>query len=126
MTTTETTTTGSERMDRFKAEAAGLQLKTGNAERERIFIVAGLVLMAVGVIVALVAYQASLGADDARDIQSFIVLAIAMLGVVVVGAAVFLRYAMARFLRLWLLRQLYEGQAHLDRVVEAIERRDQS
>jgi hypothetical protein len=31
---------------------------------------------------------------------------------------------MARFLRLWLLRQLYEGQANVDRVVDAVTRRD--
>ena len=128
MTTTETTTTGttgtSERMERFKAEAADLQLKAGSSSRERLWLIAGLVLMAVGVVAALLAYQASLSADDGRDIQSYTILAVAMIGVVVAGAAVFLRYSMARFLRLWLLRQLYEGQANLDRVVEAIERRD--
>jgi hypothetical protein len=34
-----------------------------------------------------------------------------------VGAAVFLRYSLARFLRFWLLRQLYEGQAQVDQLV---------
>jgi hypothetical protein len=33
---------------------------------------------------------------------------------------VFLRYSLARFLRFWLLRQLYEGQAHVDEVVAAL------
>jgi hypothetical protein len=47
-----------------------------------------------------------------------------MLGVAVLGAAVFLRYSMARFLRLWLLRQLYESQANVERVVDAITRGD--
>ena len=123
MTTTEMPETN-DRIERFKAEAADLGLKAGRADRERLWLVAGLVLMAVGIVGALLAYQSSLSSDDARDIQSFIILAIAMAGVVVAGAAIFLRYSLARFLRLWLLRQLYEGQAHLDRVVEAIERRD--
>ena len=123
-TTMDDTAATNERMERFKAEAADLQLRAGNPNREKLWIGAGLAMMAVGIVVALLAYQSSLSADDSRDIQSFTILAIAMLGVVVVGAAVFLRYALARFLRLWLLRQLYEGQAHLDRVVEAIERRD--
>ena len=43
-----------------------------------------------------------------------------MLGLAVVGAAVFLRYSLARFLRFWLLRQLYEGQANIDRLVGAL------
>ena len=47
-----------------------------------------------------------------------------MLAVTAVGAAVFLRYSLARFLRLWLLRQLYEGQAHVDQVAEAVRTRD--
>ena len=131
MTTTETsqtveTTATSERIERFKSEAADLQLRAGNANRERLWIGAGLAMMAVGIVVTLLAYQSSLNSSDSRDIQSFTILAIAMAGVVVAGAAVFLRYSIARFLRLWLLRQLYEGQAHLDRVVEAIERRDPS
>jgi hypothetical protein len=33
---------------------------------------------------------------------------------------VFVRYSLARFLRFWLLRQLYEGQAHIDQVVAAL------
>jgi hypothetical protein len=38
----------------------------------------------------------------------------------VLGGALFLRYSMAKFLRFWLLRQLYEGQAHVDEVVAAM------
>jgi hypothetical protein len=119
-----TTMATNERLERFKAEAADLNLKAGNAGRERLWMGAGLALMGIGVVVALLAYQASLSADDSRDIQSYTILAVAMVGVVIAGAAVFLRYSLARFLRLWLLRQLYEGQAHLDQVVQAIERRD--
>ena len=40
----------------------------------------------------------------------------------VMGPAVFLRYGLARFRRLWLLRQMYEGQSHTDQVVEALKR----
>ena len=40
--------------------------------------------------------------------------------IVVAGAALFIRYSFAAFLRMWLLRNLYEGQANTDRIVEAI------
>jgi hypothetical protein len=39
---------------------------------------------------------------------------------------VFVRYSLARFLRFWLLRQLYEGQAHMDRLVGALGRPNSS
>ena len=66
----------------------------------------------------------TLNQSDTRDVLSSGILAVAMLGVAVLGAAVFLRYSMARFLRLWLLRQLYESQANVERVVDAITRGD--
>ena len=42
------------------------------------------------------------------------------LTLVVAGGALFLRYSIAAFLRMWLLRNLYEGQANTDRIVEAV------
>jgi hypothetical protein len=38
----------------------------------------------------------------------------------VIGAALWIRTALVRFWRFWMLRSLYEGQAHLDEVVKAI------
>ena len=109
-----------ERIERFKTEAAELNLKTGNANKEGLLQVASVVLMVLGIVVALLLYSSSLNLDDSRDIQSNIVLAIAMLGVSVVGAAMFLRYSMAKFLRFWLLRQMYEDHAHADRLAEVL------
>jgi hypothetical protein len=117
-------TTTSDRMDQFKSDVSEMKLKTGTANRDTMFQVAGAVLMVVAVVVALITYSASLNQSDTRDVLSSGILAVAMLGVAVLGAAIFLRYSMARFLRLWLLRQLYEGQANVDRVVDAVTRRD--
>ena len=46
---------------------------------------------------------------------------IALIGVTVsvVGAAIFLRYSLAQFLRFWLARLIYEQQAATDRIVES-------
>jgi hypothetical protein len=52
-----------------------------------------------------------------------VVSAVAFLALTVFGAAIFLRYALANFLRMWLLRQLYEGQANTDRIVDAVSKR---
>ncbi len=40
----------------------------------------------------------------------------------IVGAALWIRTALVQFWRFWMLRSLYEGQAHLDEVVKAITR----
>lgn len=109
-----------DRIERLRSDAAELNVGKG-AARDGIYQVLGAVAMGAGVVIAFVAYQLSLGKDDSRDIQSLQILALAMLALAVVGAAVFLRYSMARFLRFWLLRQLYEGQSHIDQVVAALQ-----
>jgi uncharacterized membrane protein len=121
--TATTTTDDNNRIGQFKSDVSDMKLKTGSAGQENLLMALGGVLMLVGVVVALVLYASSLNLDDARDIQSNIVLSIAMLAVSVAGAALFLRYSLAKFLRLWLLRQLYEGQANTDRIVEAVTRK---
>jgi hypothetical protein len=121
-TTTPTTAnadTGN-RIDQFKSEVTELNLKAGNAGREKLLVVLGLVLMIVGTVGAFVVYASSLNLDSAIDVQSQIVYSVGFLTLSVFGAALFLRYSLAAFLRMWLLRQLYEGQANTDRIVEAI------
>jgi hypothetical protein len=108
-----------DRIERLKSDAAELNVSKG-AARDGLWQTAGAVAIAVGVVVAFIAYQLSLGKDDQRDIQSLQILAISMLALAVAGAAVFLRYSLARFLRFWLLRQLYEGQAHMDELVASL------
>jgi hypothetical protein len=105
-----------DRIERLQSEAARLDVARSGS-RDGLFQTAAVVAMVLGVVGAFVAYQASLGSDDPRDIQSLIILAITALGLVIVGAVVFLRYSLAKFLRFWLLRQLYEGQAHVDELV---------
>jgi uncharacterized membrane protein (DUF485 family) len=61
--------------------------------------------------------------DDPRDVTSQVAFAVAFLALAVFGAAIFLRFALANFLRMWLLRQLYEGQANTDRIVDAVSKR---
>lgn len=112
--------TNNNRIDQFKADVSDMNLKTGSASRESLFQVLGFLLMVGGVVGALVAYISSGNLDDARDIQSMIVLAVALGALTVFGAAIFLRYSLARFLRMWLLRQLFEGQSNTDRIVDAV------
>jgi hypothetical protein len=116
------TATTNERVERFKTEAAELNLKAGNASRESMFTTVGLIAMAAGVIIAILAYAQSGGQSDPRDVQTSTTLAVMGLTIAVSGGLVFLRYSLGKFLRLWLLRQMYEGQAHVDQIVESVKR----
>jgi hypothetical protein len=109
-TTTATTANAGNgnRIDQFKSS------------REKLLVVLGLVLMVVGIAGAFISYVSSKNLSSALDVQSAIALTIAWTTLVIAGAALFLRYSLASFLRMWLLRQLYEGQANTDRIVEAV------
>jgi hypothetical protein len=110
-----------DRVDQFKAEIAEMKLKTGRSGAERTFEIVGAVLMVAGIVIAFGAYVASLnvkatpgGNVDVLNSNSYIPLAIAGLAVSVMGGFVFVRYSLARFLRLWLLRQTYEQRVAID------------
>ncbi len=116
------------RGEQFKAEIAEMKLKTGRSRIEVRLEILGLVLMVAGIAIALGAYAASLNVTatpgtnvDILDSNSYMPLAIAGMATSVCGGFLFLRYSLARFLRLWLLRQTYEQRMAID---EASERRD--
>ena len=107
-----------DRAEQFKTEIAGLRLKTGRARVENLLQILGVVLMVAGIVIALVAYSASLNVTatpgsnvDVLDSNSYTPLAVAGLAISVTGGFVFLRYSLAKFLRFWLLRQSYEQRA---------------
>jgi hypothetical protein len=120
-TTTTTDNAGNgNRIDQFKTEVTDLNLKTGNVGREKLLSILGVLLLLAGIGGAFLCYVSSRNLSDPRDIQGQIVFALAFLTLAVAGSALFLRYSIAAFLRMWLLRNLYEGQANTDRIVEAI------
>ncbi|MFP3901492.1 MAG: hypothetical protein ACLFXM_11610 [Acidimicrobiia bacterium] len=108
-----------DRIERLKNDAAGLNVSS-SGRRDGLYQAVGAVCMVAGVVIAFVAYQISLYEDESIEVQSLIILAITMLALAVAGAAVFVRYSLARFLRFWLLRQLVEGQDHIDQLVGAL------
>jgi hypothetical protein len=112
-----------ERREQFSAVVAQMKIKTSTSRLDSVFLWLGLVLMLVGAIAAFLLYETSLSASDPRNIASKEVAAIAFLAVTVIGAALFITGSVARVLRLWLLRQLYEGQAHTDQLEAAVRQR---
>jgi hypothetical protein len=114
------------RAEQFKTEIAAMRLKTGRANTERLLEVFGAVLMIAGIALAFGAYLASLNVAttpgtnvDVLDSASYTPLAITGLAISVAGGFLFLRYSLARFLRFWLLRQVYEQRAAVDEATAA-------
>jgi len=124
MTTTNETSAAGEtdgRAERFKSDIAEMKLKTGRARSENLLQLLGLILMVAGIAIAFGAYAASLNVTatpgtnvDLLDSNSYLPLAVAGLAISVTGGFVFLRYSLAKFLRFWLLRQVYEQRRAVD------------
>ncbi|MEX1217178.1 MAG: hypothetical protein WEA11_01505 [Acidimicrobiales bacterium] len=112
--------TTSDRIEQFKSDVTDMNLKTGNPGRDKTFQAIGFVMMLVGVIGAFITYVSSKNLGSQLDVTSEVAFTVAFLALTVFGAAIFLRFALANFLRMWLLRQLYEGQANTDRIVDAV------
>jgi hypothetical protein len=109
-----------DKIEEFRAAVADLKLRSGRQRSDLIKEIVGAVLMVGGFVAGLIIYESSLSQGSALNLASEQILALTMLGLVVIGAALFVSGTMARFLRVWMLRQLYEGQAHVDSLVQSI------
>lgn len=112
-----------ERRAEFHQQVADHKLKVDGGKSDRPVRVIGILLMVGGVVGAFVAYNASLAQSDTRDITSSLILAVACVGLTVVGAAMYVATAVSKVLRLWLLRQLVEGQNQADQLAAALRER---
>lgn len=109
-----------DRVEQFKTEIAEMRLPDPAGSRDRLLLRAGVVLMVGGVVESIVAYVISHSTSNPLQQRDALVVAIIGLVLAVVGAAVFVRYSVAQFLRFWLARLSYEQSAQTDRVVEAV------
>jgi hypothetical protein len=100
----------SARVQEFKAEMASMRLPEPAPGRDRKLLVLSIMLMAGGVVIGLLGYAPWRSSVEQSDQLDGIVIAIIGLTVSVVGAALFVRYSMAQFLRFWLARLIYEQQ----------------
>lgn len=112
-----------ERRAEFHQQVADHRLKTDGSKSDRPVRILGILLMVGGVVGTFVSYNASLAQSDTRDITSSLILAVMFLALSVVGAALYVAGAVTKVLRLWLLRQLVEGQAHADQISAALRER---
>ncbi|HEX4432602.1 MAG TPA: hypothetical protein VHZ96_25250 [Frankiaceae bacterium] len=111
--TTKTETTAApagSRTESFKQEVKVLKIKDPNAGNEKLYMMAGLALMAVGIIISVIGYLVSHGTTSSLTQNDAVTIAIIGVAVTIAGSAIFLRYSMAQFLRFWLARFIYEAR----------------
>jgi hypothetical protein len=113
-----------DRVEQFKSEIAEMKLPDPSSGRDRLFLRGGVALMAVGVAMTIIGYVLSHGTDKLLQQNDAQIVAIIGLTLAVVGAALFLRYSIAHFLRFWLARLSWEQRAQTDRLIEAMGARD--
>jgi hypothetical protein len=68
----------------------------------------GVLLAIAGLVIILVNFLQSRNFSDMRDQMDALILSLFGIGLVIVGAALYIRSSMTRFLRYWLLRMVYE------------------
>lgn len=108
------------RIEQFQQEISAMQVRSPATARDRALLRLGSVLIVVGVVISVVAYPLSHTTKDPLAQRDAIVQGLLGLSVTIAGAAVFLRYSLAQFLRFWLARFAYEQQAAADRISEQV------
>src|SRR5688572_10556641 len=111
------------RIDQFRAEVADLDIKTPADSGERKYLVIAIVLLVVGLVLIFAGYWGASGtALLAEQIPYVLSGGFLGVGVMIVGAAMFVRYSLSRYLRFWLIRTIYEERAQTDQVVDSLGR----
>lgn len=110
------------RLEQFETEIRKLKVKGGHAEPERAFLIIGILALIAGFIVATIGITGVRNAGDELEQGDSLALTILGIGIAIVGAVIWARHSLSRYLRYWLVRDLYEQRASTDRIVEAIER----
>lgn len=112
-----------DRLEEFQAELARLRVRRTSPTTEQRLLLAGIVLMPLGLLLVLVGYAGASGTTDfSSQVPYLLSGGVLGLGLTIVGAALFLRYSLGRYLRFWLLRLIYEEHAGAELQVEAIDR----
>jgi hypothetical protein len=111
-----------DRVEQFAREIAAMNIRTPQAEQERWALVGGVVATLVGFACIIGAWWGASGTTVIVEAISYLISGgVLGLGLIIVGAALFVRYSSTRYLRYWLVRMIYEQQANADRVQQAIE-----
>lgn len=112
-----------DRIEQFEADIAELKIADPSSSRDQLAARLGVTAMVIGVALGIYAYVLSYGADadnPAPQQRDAIIVALIGITIAVVGGALYLKGALAGFLRFWLVRDLHERRAQTDRMLGAL------
>ena len=111
------------RAEEFTREISDLKLSGSSAETEARALKLGIAGLVIPIVMAIVGILLVMSTSDAADQRAYASQTF-WLGniIVIVGAALFIRYSLGRYLRFWMIRLIHEQRAQTDRVVEALDR----
>lgn len=110
----------SQRIEQFKAEVADMRLRDPATGLDRLLVRLGVVGLVTGVGFGVAAWFLAHGTRNPLQQRDAIVVAVLGLTVAVVGGALFVKGAVAQFLRFWMARLCYEQQAQADRLAATL------
>lgn len=96
------------RADRFTRELNELKIPDPSTGRAQLWLRVGIVLLALGPVLGVVAYFMSNGTSNPLVQRDAIIVALIGVSSAVVGSAVFLRFSLTNFFRFWLARQAFD------------------
>ena len=98
------------RVEQFKADVADMRLRDPATGLDRLLLRLGLLGLVAGPVLALVGYFLSHSAEGPLQQRDAIVQALLGVTVTIAGAALYVKAALAGFLRFWMARLVYEQQ----------------
>ena len=105
-----------DRIEQFKAEVAGMKLRDPATGLDRLLVKLGVVGLLAGPGFGIAAWFLAHGTRNPLQQRDAIVVAVLGLTLAVVGGALFVKGAVAGFLRFWMARLCYEQEAHAEGV----------
>ena len=115
-----------DRVAEFTAEIESLKLKASSATGEKRLLVLGIVALVVGLVLTILGGINVTNNTGPADQRAYMATGTFLgIALIIAGAAFFIRYSLARYLRFWLLRLVWESRANADRIVDAIDRASQ-
>jgi|SRR5258705_5065054 len=100
--------TETSRAEAFREQIAEMKIPMPNAGRDRLLARLGMLLALAGIALGVIGWVMSHQTNNSLNQNDALVLAVLGVSCAMVGAAVFLRYSLAQFLRLWLVRLIHE------------------
>ena len=105
-----------ERIEQFRADVADMRLRDPATGLDRVLVRLGVAGLVAGPCFGVAAWFISHGTRNPLQQRDAIVVGLLGLTFAVVGAALFVKGALAGFLRFWMARLCYEQQAQADRL----------